>query len=465
MPPSPTLDFEKNPGFLRPGESADQYSARNTGLGDTPISSSALAPATPMNIPPAPAASGAAGLEGQLSEFAKQYQAQAAEAQKAKEQSGKDLANSLFGTQGEASLTNDLYSRAGGVDETQRELQDINQQLLQEQEGFRREVETIQDNAEGLTRGAVAGRIDESRRKSLRTQADLSVIQLSKQGKFDSAKAIADRAIAVQLEKDKQRNDILKFIYEENKDLFDKAEQRAFTVAQGERERALDREEQNLKTISDLSLNALKNGAPSSIASQMRKAATVEDAISIGGQYVDKYDRAIQQLQLENIRSQINERAAANTVTGPISAVTGKPLSAEERKALGFAERSMSASLIIDGIGDQFSGVFSQLPLPNLLKNSDRQKFEQAQRNFVNAVLRRESGAVINPEEFDNARLQYFPQPGDGADVLVQKQMNRNQVIKNLLVEGGQNTSIQDAGLADPLGLGVTPSSINPLGI
>ena len=290
MPPSPTLDFEKNPGFLRPGETAEQYSARNVGLGDTTISSSTLAqPTTPFNIPAASPTTGAAGLEGQLSEFAKQYQVQAQEAQKAKEQSGKDLANALFSTQGEATLTNDLYSRPGGVDETQRELQDINQQLLQEQEGFRREVETIQDNAEGLTRGAVAGRIDEARRRSLRTQADLSVIQLAKQGRFDSAKAIADRAIAVQLEKDKQRNDILKFIYEENRDAFNKSEQRAFEVAQGERERELDRKENEEKEKYELLIAAASNSAnpaPASVLQQASQAGTPLEALSFLSPYL-----------------------------------------------------------------------------------------------------------------------------------------------------------------------------------
>ena len=460
MPPTPTIEQEtEGRALLSKGEQLLQQ-------GQKAITAQSLTPVTPMNIPPAPVASEAANLEGSLSTFAKQFQQQADKREQAFQQSGRDLAESLFNVQGEAGLTDSFYSQKGGVDETQAELQDINQQLLQEQEGFRREVESIQDNVEGLTRGGVAGRIDEARRKSLRTQSDLSVIQLAKQGKFDSAKAIADRNINAQLEKQKIQLDFRRFIFEENKELFNKAEQRAFEVAQGDRERAFDKERDERKTVSDLSLNALKNGAPSSVAAQMRKAESVEDAINIGGQFIDKYDRAIQQLQLENIRSQINDRnTSATAMGGQISSITGKPLSAEERKALGFAERTMTSSLTIDEIGSQFSGVFSQIPLPNLLKSSDRQRFEQAQRNFVNAVLRRESGAVISEEEFANARLQYFPQPGDGTDVLVQKQTNRNQVIKNLLMEGGQDTSIQDAGIADPLGIGVSPTKVNPLGI
>lgn len=65
----------------------------------------------------------------------------------------------------------------------------------------------------------------------------------------------------------------------------------------------------------------------------------------------------------------------------------------------------------------------------NLALSADQQKVEQAQRNFVNAVLRQESGAVISQQEFDNAKKQYFPQPGDTKEVIEQKRANRKTAI------------------------------------
>jgi hypothetical protein len=62
---------------------------------------------------------------------------------------------------------------------------------------------------------------------------------------------------------------------------------------------------------------------------------------------------------------------------------------------------------------------------------------EQAQRNFVNAVLRQESGAVISPSEFENAQKQYFPQPGDSAKVRDQKRQNRQSAIEGFRVMSG----------------------------
>ena len=263
------------------------------------ITSESLTPTTSFNLPPPSQGTEAAGFEGAMDAFSKGLQVEADKTKVVKDQSGRDYASALFGAEGETALTDKLYSET--VDPAESELSDINQQLLEEQEGLRRQIERIEDNAEGLETSGVAGRVDEARRKSLRTQADLAVIQMAKQGKYDSAKKIADRAVAVQLEKQRQTLDTLQFIYQENKEAFTRAEQRAFEVAHGDRERALNAEEDNLKTISDLSLNALQNGAPTDLASQMRQAKTVEQAMQIGGQYVDRLDRQLKIAQINKI--------------------------------------------------------------------------------------------------------------------------------------------------------------------
>lgn len=75
----------------------------------------------------------------------------------------------------------------------------------------------------------------------------------------------------------------------------------------------------------------------------------------------------------------------------------------------------------------------------NFLATKDQQLVEQAQRDFINAVLRRESGAVISPEEFANARKQYFGQPGDSPATLAQKQANRALAVKGMETEAGKH--------------------------
>lgn len=77
------------------------------------------------------------------------------------------------------------------------------------------------------------------------------------------------------------------------------------------------------------------------------------------------------------------------------------------------------------------------------LSESD-QKAEQAQRDWVNANLRQESGAAIGADEFSNARRQYFPQPGDSQAVIDQKARNRR------LAEQGMRANAGRAALTAP---------------
>lgn len=128
-----------------------------------------------------------------------------------------------------------------------------------------------------------------------------------------------------------------------------------------------------------------------------------------------------------------------------------KPLTESQGKAAGFGVRANDADSIIreiGGNGEVQPGLIKRsaeaVPfmgdalgtLTNWTQSEPQQKVEQAQRNFINAVLRRESGAVISPEEFDNARKQYFPQPGDEQGTIAQKQSNRQAVIAALKTEG-----------------------------
>lgn len=112
-----------------------------------------------------------------------------------------------------------------------------------------------------------------------------------------------------------------------------------------------------------------------------------------------------------------------------------------QRGAATFATRASKAHEIVrlhEKIGAKggFTGRFAKLA-PGELKSSERQQLEQAERDFVNAVLRKESGAAISPAEFKNARQQYFPQPGDTTEVLTQKAQNRETAIAGLSAQAG----------------------------
>lgn len=139
----------------------------------------------------------------------------------------------------------------------------------------------------------------------------------------------------------------------------------------------------------------------------------------------------------------------------------GKPLTEGQSKALLFGTRMQEANSILDELAS--NGVNTSVPgsragfgvgaAINALQPADRQRLDQAKRDFLNAVLRRESGAVIADTEFNNGDKQYFPQPGDGEAVIAQKKRNREVAMRGILAEvpdGDSRVSQVRGGGAQP---------------
>lgn len=86
--------------------------------------------------------------------------------------------------------------------------------------------------------------------------------------------------------------------------------------------------------------------------------------------------------------------------------------------------------------------------LPSALggNSPEQQQYIQAQRDFINAILRRESGAAIAESEFENARKQYFAQVGDSEAVKAQKRRNRELAAQKLLESANGEQAITVGG-------------------
>lgn len=215
---------------------------------DTPIPYSTLTSKdTPADVATPPVPTQAEGLGAGIETMANQNKdsytknlANNAETAKTNADSSfEEYMKSVLGTEGKTSLTDKAYK--GTVDPAQAELNDINNQIIAEQVAVRRRVEKAQkENPLGKSAEGIQDQVDQINRESISKQADLAVIQLSKQGKYDSAIAIADRAVSAQFEQQQLKNEALKLNYERNKDLFTTAEQRAFETAQADRERNLE---------------------------------------------------------------------------------------------------------------------------------------------------------------------------------------------------------------------------------
>lgn len=117
-----------------------------------------------------------------------------------------------------------------------------------------------------------------------------------------------------------------------------------------------------------------------------------------------------------------------------------KPLTEYQGQSVMYGTRAADSHNLLNSLEDKVntSGLRAaqyteNIPLigsaAHAMLTPEQQQVDQAQRNFVNAVMRRESGATISPMEFENAKKQYFPMPGDSEAVIEQKRRNREMVV------------------------------------
>jgi hypothetical protein len=165
---------------------------------------------------------------------------------------------------------------------------------------------------------------------------------------------------------------------------------------------------------------------------------------------------------------------ASRPVVGPQGQplLGGKPLTDEQGKSVGFGARAIESNRIatdlenkgfrntgairtaVGGfvgmtpfVGEQLEqgvrSTFNVLPSITGGTSGEQQQVEQARRNIVSAVLRKESGAAIGVDEYKNEERKYFPQAGDTDKVIKQKQEARRLAIKALEAQAGPSGARQ----------------------
>lgn len=170
-------------------------------------------------------------------------------------------------------------------------------------------------------------------------------------------------------------------------------------------------------------------------------ATTAEGAANRQNDFV----RTLLKEQGDNARTGLTNQATLDAARLKAGASANKPLNDVQSKALQFGTRMQAAGSVLDGLaskGVDQPGLIKRAAdavgmggAANWTQSGEQQQVEQAQRDFINAVLRRESGAAIADSEFSNARQQYFPQVGDSPEVIAQKRKNREIATSGVLAE------------------------------
>jgi hypothetical protein len=303
------------PQVSEEGKAAAGRIAAARAKADNTITSESLAPQAEVQVTDPQTGTAMAGLggalEAQTDSFAQGLADTRSQREAEKNQSRTDFSSLVANRTGLEGFSLQADQDAG-VFEADSALQDINNELRTEQLGRRRSVEALQ--GQGNLKGTTQSQVNNINRESYSKQADMAIVQLAAQGRFNSASALADRKANAMFEQEQNQIDAAKITYEDNKDLYNKAEQREFETALTDRTNRVQAEKEQMQAVQNLALQAQLDGAPPAIVSEMMKSKTLADASALGGQFVGALDREQQRASIESsLASAANSRDAINS--------------------------------------------------------------------------------------------------------------------------------------------------------
>lgn len=128
-----------------------------------------------------------------------------------------------------------------------------------------------------------------------------------------------------------------------------------------------------------------------------------------------------------------NPDGTVSVTQGP----TGGKMTEANSKDMVYATRAAGALPTIDQMGDSLTSlgetVGGNAPVVgNYMKSPEFQQAEQAGKEFLQAILRKDTGAAITKQEVDEYGSVYLPRPGDSPEVLAQKKVSRQRALRAL---------------------------------
>lgn len=146
---------------------------------------------------------------------------------------------------------------------------------------------------------------------------------------------------------------------------------------------------------------------------------------------------------------------------GTVSVSTGgnggnQKLTEQQSKDLVYLTRGESSIKILDDLENSLTNTINNtvgsLPGGNHFVGENYQKANQAGKDFLAAILRKDTGAAITSDEMKIYGAMYLPQPGDSAGVIEQKRKARRVALDAIRKGlGGLGDSVP-SGLAPTIG-------------
>lgn len=151
-----------------------------------------------------------------------------------------------------------------------------------------------------------------------------------------------------------------------------------------------------------------------------------------------------------------------------------KPATGEQVKTAGFAQTAKYNGSIVDKLekGDPDKRIAPYDPadrlkkvrdtdLPLIGRNDNDRLYDAAKSEFISAVLRPESGAVLGPSEVSSKGESLFPQAGDSPKVIASKRDRRHELTTQLEQAAGEKATAQVAGSSHRESIAPPPDAAN----
>lgn len=196
---------------------------------------------------------------------------------------------------------------------------------------------------------------------------------------------------------------------------------------------------------------AIRAGVPAGQAYEAFRKSKTGDFVVVGKTLVD---RRTGKVVFQSPKTASMTRF--NPQTGQYETISGLDpsqldLSEGERTAVYYGGRLSAANMLIGQYENEGTklgqAVLGKIPFGELVQTEEYKLYRQAKEDFINALLRKESGAAIGQDEFARADQQYFPQPNDPPSVVDQKRQNRERAAELMKMSAGGGAPIIDQQL------------------
>lgn len=151
---------------------------------------------------------------------------------------------------------------------------------------------------------------------------------------------------------------------------------------------------------------------------------------------------------LKSFRAQVDQTLATDATN--LGAGAGAVVGGLGGAAVGAAMHIPGWAAVGGGTyaGKELGGAAGGM-IERMLSSDEGKLYKATWAPFINANLRRETGAAVNEHEWRDAFARFIPMPGDSSEVVDQKAQNRNEALKSIQIGAGR-ASGQATGPVSP---------------